>query len=652
MWRYGAIMVAPSLLVFFNNQNQNPKGTMQQHHQSCSCRSDTESSDSTVTAEQEIEALLNDRDLYIANTKHEKRLLRCVRDLSDFVAKRQGVIESEIFWNQFRRWAIDNTELVNGYANSFMSNYLKTKGHQSSAFHTVRLYIQIWKTWGINISDRMKQHIQRLEREQWQPKKVSRLNKLQQVKTTQFEVLEPKWKEMVRYMLTMSPEEFRQHLESVANNRRVHASVATSSFNEMAVIANKSDKELKEILLGTLAYSSLLRYTGMRSITGANVRFEDFMEQADGGLLLRRIEKKCGSVRNVEKVVYVLIVPHKDPQLCTLVHLATYFNSVRQNPTCRVEPFARGFNRKSGQDPVNFCKMVQRRYIAVLHAVAIACGMQDGLGGKRLHIFRVICENVLGGLGVTSKERQEYIGWAHDTQAQNYSLMKHRALNSTAPYLMSGRQNKDDSPHSMWSFWVKIPNASTISYWERVHYLATAAGFVQSGVDIAIDTGFQKELEQHMINANKAQQKSDPKLLLQRVRELERELQDAKRKVARVEIKQKGNPKELLEALVSKLKERKHGDDFPQVCADHFPEIARLIDAGDGAQNSFCLKQSTAAGKDLIRILLLGSIAPSKPNRGSYQNWFSFVNGERKRLPMLRQIDTSTWNTFKATTQE
>ena len=606
--------------------------------------SDTDS-DVTKVAEEHIQGILDSRDLYVAKTKHERRLLRCVRDLSDFIASKRGV-EPSAFWRGFRRWSLENASTASSHANAFMSHYLTQKGHQASARHTVRLYFQIWRVWGINVSKKVQEQVKALEKQQWDPARVTRLSQLQQAKTKQYESLGPKWRQMVEYMASVAPTTFRSHLESVANNRGggSHASVAISSFNEMAVVANKNDMELNEILLGTLAYASLLRYTGMRSITGANVTLEDFTAQPDGGVLLRRMEKKCGSVRNVEKVVYVRIVPHKDPVQCTLVHLARFFHAARDNSTCAVQPFSRGFRSKPGQDPVNFCKLLQRRYIAILHAVAIACGLEVGLGEKRLHIFRVMCENVLGGLGATAKERQDYIGWAHDTQAQNYSSLKHRALNSTAPFLMSGRQNKGDEPHSMWDFFDKAPG----SYWDKVYYLVSAAGFIH-GSKGSVDAAFQAQLTRHIAKETKVKEKTDPRLLLKRVRELENELQQERKKIARVEAQDGGScsPKEALLALVATLKARNKDDDFPSLCAQRLEEVARLIDAGSGQQNSFCLQQSTASGKDLIRILTLAAIAPSKPTRGLYRNWFAFINGEKRKQPLLRCLDTTSWTSFR-----
>jgi hypothetical protein len=261
-----------------------------------------------------------------------------------------------------------------------------------------------------------------------------------------------------------------------------------------------------------------------------------------------------------------------------------------------------------------------------------------------------MCENVLGGLGATAKERQDYIGWVNDTQAQNYSSLKHRALNSTAPYLLSGRQNKGDKPHPMWELLDKLPSGTTMSYWSRVHHLASAAGFIHSTTNTAVDSSFQVELAKHIAKDNKVKENTDPRLLLKRVRELENELQQERKKIARVEIQNEDpscSPKQELVALVATLKGRNKEGNFPALCAQHFDKIALLIDAGNGKQNTFFLRQSTAIGKDLIRILLLAAIAASKPTRGLYHNWFAFVNREKSKKPLLRCLNTTSWGAFR-----
>ncbi len=180
----------------------------------------------------------------------------------------------------------------------------------------------------------------------------------------------------------------------------------------------------------------------MRSLTGCNVRLSDFEQLPDNSFLLKRIERKCGKTRNCSKPVYVKLVPHKVAEVCPLIHIARHISNNSFRPNDQI--FAIGFTRKEQQSDEAFAKCIQRRFIAVLHAVFIAVGKVDGIGEKKLHIFRTMCENDLGSLGIRSSERQEYIGWSDGAQMQNYSLIKHRALNSSIPYIISERKTKDD----------------------------------------------------------------------------------------------------------------------------------------------------------------------------------------------------------------
>jgi hypothetical protein len=58
----------------------------------------------------------------------------------------------------------------------------------------------------------------------------------------------------------------------------------------------------------------------MRSITAVTLRLEQFTEvvSESGALLLKRMERNCGSRAERGKPVYVLA----DPQLCPIVHIA------------------------------------------------------------------------------------------------------------------------------------------------------------------------------------------------------------------------------------------------------------------------------------------------------------------------------------------
>ncbi len=62
--------------------------------------------------------------------------------------------------------------------------------------------------------------------------------------------------------------------------------------------------------------------------------------------------------------MYVCVVPHADPKLCPIVHIAAALGNREIDPA--YELFAETFTHKPGQDYVSFATMVQRRYIAIL----------------------------------------------------------------------------------------------------------------------------------------------------------------------------------------------------------------------------------------------------------------------------------------------
>jgi hypothetical protein len=334
----------------------------------------------------------------------------------------------------------------------------------------------------------------------------------------------------VDYKMDVSGEDFRTQLQSVSSNRGIHKGIASSSFNEMEVVARKSNAELSGILTCSLGYASMLRTSGMRGLTGINAKLSDFSVLEDGSVLLERWEKKLGSTRSVSKPVYVRIAPGTEPSHDPLVHIARHAVHVSSG----TQVFGHGFDRKEHQDDEAFAKCPQRRFIAVLHAVAIACGSAGGLGERKLHAFRVMSENRMGALGISTQERSDFVGWASTTQATSYSLMKSRALNSNVPYIIAGRESKDEPPHAMWKLLDDVPDI-VVGYWHRVLYLAIAAKAINGSVTIA--ASFQLLMDDHLRLAKKKRiDLANPELLLKRIRELEKDVQAERAKRARAEL--------------------------------------------------------------------------------------------------------------------
>ncbi len=204
--------------------------------------------------------------------------------------------------------------------------------------------------------------------------------------------------------------------------------------------------ELEQALLRTRALVSVLRCTGMRSITTVTLRLDQFIEAGveSGALLLKRMERKCGSARNVEKPVYVCVMPHAaDPKLCPIVHIAAALGNREISPA--YELFAEGFTHKPGQDYASFATMVLRRHIAILQCACFAIGVPALFAEKKLHAFRVQCTNVLGSTGASGAEREAHIGWQSTVQSRHYASIKHTVMNARNPHLLAGRSSPSAS---------------------------------------------------------------------------------------------------------------------------------------------------------------------------------------------------------------
>ena len=277
----------------------------------------------TTEAEEKVQGLLDQRDLYVTTSRHTRRLLACVKDLW----RQTSLKHPNLAWLSFRKWVLENQTAAVEQANVFICGYLEKNRHRPSCSHTVRLYLQAFRTWSIEVSRRLRDQIAQFEREEWRPAQLTRRNEQQVKKLRQFESLDRLWPLMVDYFLEIDAAQFRTLLKRISSNRVPHTGIASSSFIEMEVISRKSNAAIKGILACTLAFASLLRTTGMRGLTAMSLTMRDFTELEDNSVLLERWEKKLGSTRNVSKPVYVRVVPGKLPKLDCLIHLAKHLKA-------------------------------------------------------------------------------------------------------------------------------------------------------------------------------------------------------------------------------------------------------------------------------------------------------------------------------------
>jgi len=60
-------------------------------------------------------------------SRHERRLLQCVRELAVFSAAKSKITDVDAFWVGFRVWAIANKTLLTEHADEFVPLQVDTK---------------------------------------------------------------------------------------------------------------------------------------------------------------------------------------------------------------------------------------------------------------------------------------------------------------------------------------------------------------------------------------------------------------------------------------------------------------------------------------------------------------------------------------------
>mmetsp|Transcript_7549 Transcript_7549/g.13809 ORF Transcript_7549/g.13809 Transcript_7549/m.13809 type:complete len:379 (-) Transcript_7549:3417-4553(-) len=345
--------------------------------------------------------------LHNDKTRYERKLQRCVLAFASTVTDEcQSIADLNIF----SKYVSENYQNVCSRADKFLVDVIKDRATQKSINQVVTMHLIAFKQFGITISTRIRDQIQNLRENTWRKIDASRFDSYHGAKISQYDARRDKWPELIKYLSNTDPKTFRGHLERAASANTEGCSKA--SIQEMMVVSRKPDYVLKQYLLMVRATLSLLRATGMRGVSLCTIKREDFEDlDNDGEQLLTRIERKCGSTRNITKRVSCKLVHHINPEQCPLIHLGEYLHLTQHESTCREYIFSLGFTRKMKQGLESSQTLIKRRLIAILEAVCNAIGMKDGLGHRTLHAFRFLCSNILDSEGATTHERELHLGW-------------------------------------------------------------------------------------------------------------------------------------------------------------------------------------------------------------------------------------------------
>ena len=188
-----------------------------------------------------------------------------------------------------------------------------------------------------------------------------------------------------------------------------------------------------------------------------------------------------------------------------------------------------------------------------------------------------------------------------------------------------------------------VPGTVSYGYWQRVRALAAAAGFLP-GVELG-NPEFQSLVAERVATGNPEREDS-PAYLLKRLKLLEKENTDLRKRT---------RPQEAVEQLsdtVAGLKARACDADFPQRCFAALDRLSALIEEASERGN-LGLPQSTADGKALAKILVLGAVirkhghdAFAHHTNGG-RSWFAWLGDQGRDDPRVLGVSTKTWKAFK-----
>lgn len=406
----------------------------------------------------------------------------------------------------------------------YILHEIRRRKDDVSIEQSITLQLLAFQENNVPISVETMAKVDELRRTVWRKANVVRLNERLIEKEQQYCELTSIWDDLRAFLRADNgAEQFRQVASNLINTRP--ARIAISMINEMGVLLRKPDTFIVEALHCTLAFIVLLRATGMRSIQAINLTRDSFEGLETGAVLITKIERKCGNLRNTQRMGYVRVEPHQKPEECTLFDIARHMHRT-DLPN---QPFGFGFTRRPNQSDAAFAKCVQRRFSAVLDVACVAVGKPDGLGLRKLHSFRCMCENTLARLGFPRVSRQEFIGWSATSAQVNYSFARQVALHSTIPFRLAGRKDKDDKAHHVWT--IEMP--SSLDCWASIHMRACAVG-ISSGMEVPHDILETLQDDHHDTTKDNTQDVEALQLMLMEERGQRKSL---KRKLRRLERK-------------------------------------------------------------------------------------------------------------------
>lgn len=568
----------------------------------------------------------------VDNTQHQRRLLKLVRSLSDYVAGELGKTDKVAFWDGFEDWIKENKDACRSHASVFTCEYIKAREKCESPNQLVNYLLISFNKWGIELNADLMSVIKDKKRK-WETEQGKRAEGNKKKKSEQYINIKEHLQSFVLYTGTTTAETFREHVKKARDNNPF----TKTTMIELKTVSNLKDEEIKLLLLKVRAFFLVAKVTGLRWVSFLRMT-RDNVTWRDGSMLIK-YKKKHNSKEIYE---HVAVVPNANPTECAIMAYAQFVTSVSD---CE-HPF--------GYSHGTLNSKARARVAAIMELVAWASGSDDGIGYKKVHAMRSYCSSLLAERKVGTTERHEHLGWSTGGSAiekNHYLDGAIPALNSRVPLIAAGRGGGEPAP----SFWALLDTDGDV--WVNIATLSVAAKVSPPNFNGTAPDDMTIKVQAHMIAASKRTVKT-PAQLTKEVDDLRKENAELKRIVQLYKDRLGENAPDIEESkadaeqrvadVVKELVSHTADDNFPRQCLVTYNDIiAPTLTAHPGG--GFLIKFSSGLGKSYQAVLILAARQRKDPiglkslfDGSPSKSWVSWARGNRSKVASLHEVPLSS----------
>lgn len=400
-------------------------------------------------------------DKIFGTTRALREKSRYVRQFFEFIAKEMkcsvAIIRKD-YWKILK----DERERVANYAMTFIAEYMKEQHLKNTYFHRrVMGMIHAFKQIGINnLNYAQLERFLAIAAKNSKESKNEREKQLRDMKIKQVNDIRDKWPVLSKLAFQFADgNEFKSFLHAISYNpsRPFSQRYATTCRSRTMISGEPSSYAL---LLKLDAFLKLSAATGLRSLHLISCEFKSITIERDAnqkpheGLFITYITRKNGRKTLKERVAVVRVVPHADPSRCPIVAFAIYVVFIYQVLKVPID-FAHWKPFVWGTDSIQSSQLQLIVYFLCI-CKKLDLFIPENFMGKRLHIFRSFCTQMLRLKGATNDEINHHCGWENDVQNNSYGNRLITCTKLKAPFLIADRENNREG-HAMWNFLEDAP---------------------------------------------------------------------------------------------------------------------------------------------------------------------------------------------------